>query len=169
MGYEGTGDGAGGGWNTSTIIQNNQTGQSLLYGAVGGIPCPRLSKWRVTGGFGGGGGSSCQFAGGGGGGFNGGNVNKPYDAGDGGTSYVAFNQSFLQSFSNPNMLSLSEQEEIPANGFAMIIPQIDNCCNDGQFSCLITGEFQNITNKYCICGHEKFIPDSCVCMYLLTF
>ncbi|XP_046919194.1 anaplastic lymphoma kinase [Dermatophagoides farinae] len=162
LGYEGTGDGAGGGWNTSTIIQNNQTGQSLLYGAVGGIPCPRLSKWRVTGGFGGGGGSSCQFAGGGGGGFNGGNVNKPYDAGDGGTSYVAFNQSFLQSFSNPNMLSLSEQEEIPANGFAMIIPQIDNCCNDGQFSCLITGEFQNITNKYCICGHEKFIPDSCV-------
>lgn len=137
-----------------------------MNGAVGGIPCPRLSKWQVTGGFGGGG-SGCQ-SGGGGGGFQGGNVNRPYNAGDGGTSYVAFNQSFLQSFSNPNMLSLLEQEEIIADGFAMIIPQIDDCCNDGQFSCLITGELQNNTNKYCICGIEKFLPNSCVCKYLFS-
>ena len=90
-----------------------------------------------------------------------------FDAGDGGTSYVTFNQSFLQSFSNPNMLSLSEQEEMIANGFVMVIPQIDDCCNDGQFACLITGEFQNYsTDKYCICGLEKFLPNSCICMYL---
>ncbi|OTF75307.1 hypothetical protein BLA29_000968 [Euroglyphus maynei] len=80
-GYEGIGDGSGGGWNSSEIAQNNQTGQSLLNGAVGGIPCTRLSKWQVTGGFGGGG-SGCQ-SGGGGGGFQGGNVNRPYNAGDG--------------------------------------------------------------------------------------
>ncbi|KAH9422121.1 hypothetical protein DERP_002415 [Dermatophagoides pteronyssinus] len=160
-GFQGIGDRSGGGWNSSPIIQNNQTGQSLLDGAIGGLVCPQLSEWNVTGGFGGGGGG-CQ-SGGGGGGYQGGNVRKPFDAGDGGTSYVTFNQSFLQSFSNPNMLSLSEQEEMIANGFVMVIPQIDDCCNDGQFACLITGEFQNYsTDKYCICGLEKFLPNSCI-------
>jgi anaplastic lymphoma kinase len=46
----------------------NQSGHSLLEGAIGGLSCPRAIAigWNTPGGFGGGGGS-CTGGGGGGG------------------------------------------------------------------------------------------------------
>lgn len=64
FGFEGIGNGAGGGWNSSHLNNSKQTGESLLTGAQGGIPCSRLAKWQVNGGFGGGG-SACHSGGGG--------------------------------------------------------------------------------------------------------
>ena len=46
LGSAGNGDGAGGGWRKESTA-NNQTGQSLLSGAHGGLPCRRLAKWLV--------------------------------------------------------------------------------------------------------------------------
>lgn len=43
VGTAGNGDGSGGGWRKETT--GNQTGQSLLSGAHGGLPCKRLAKW----------------------------------------------------------------------------------------------------------------------------
>lgn len=98
-----------------------------------------------------------------GGGFHGGNLNKPSEAGDGGTSYVDLSQSSLQMFSDSNLISV-EPDHVPENGLVVIIPQIDNCCNDNKFPCLITGETINGTlMKYCVCGNDKFIMDSCIC------
>lgn len=45
VGTAGNGDGSGGGWRKETT--GNQTGQSLLSGAHGGLPCKRLAKWQV--------------------------------------------------------------------------------------------------------------------------
>lgn len=46
LGSAGNGDGAGGGWRKEST-GSNQTGQSLLSGAHGGLPCKRLAKWLV--------------------------------------------------------------------------------------------------------------------------
>lgn len=178
LGVEGTGTGSGGGWNSShvTLSRKVQNGQSMIIGAEGGKPCKRFIQLNVTGGFGGGGGS-CQF-GGGGGGFQGGNTNKPYNAGNGGTSYVAFSESFLQSFSNPE--GQPDINQPPKNGFVSIIYQIEHCCNGDHFSCLLLGDrpqassFSMINHsdhsaismeKFCICNdyEPRFQPNFCIC------
>uniref|UniRef100_A0A834V9Y3 receptor protein-tyrosine kinase n=1 Tax=Sarcoptes scabiei TaxID=52283 RepID=A0A834V9Y3_SARSC len=177
LGVEGTGTGSGGGWNSShvTLSRKVQNGQSMIIGAEGGKPCKRFIQLNVTGGFGGGGGS-CQF-GGGGGGFQGGNTNKPYNAGNGGTSYVAFSESFLQSFSNPE--GQPDINQPPKNGFVSIIYQIEHCCNGDHFSCLLLGDrpqassFSMINHsdhsaismeKFCICNdyEPRFQPNFCI-------
>ncbi|KAI2801425.1 hypothetical protein BLOT_010976 [Blomia tropicalis] len=167
VGSAGSGDGSGGGWNHSrTAIHSNhhrdqnQTGKSLLLGGEGGQPCKRLFKWHTNGGFGGGGGG-CQ-TGGGGGGFHGGNANKVSEAGDGGTSFVDFEHSNLQLFSE--FEDLKDLDRGPKeDGLVLVIPQLDNCCNDGRNPCLLVGETLNGTQmRQCICGPDNFMHDNCV-------
>ena len=59
--------GAGGGWHLD-FVQYNHSGQALLEGALGGMPCKGAQHygWEISGGFGGGGGG-CTSGGGGGG------------------------------------------------------------------------------------------------------
>lgn len=98
-----------------------------------------------------------------GGGYHGGNTNRPSEAGDGGTSFADFGQSSLQLFSDSSLISV-DVDHVPESGLVVIIPQIDHCCNDHKFPCLLTGESPNGTEvRYCICGNDKFILDVCVC------
>ena len=149
-----------------------QTIGSMVNGCTYGDNSPIFDaicslRRKTNGGFGGGGGG-CS-TGGGGGGFHGGNTNKISEAGNGGTSYVDFRQSFLQLFNDfEDGDDLSEidhhGDSHKQEGLVVIIPQVDNCCNDGKFSCLITGETQNGSLlRQCICGHDKFMSDMCIC------
>lgn len=124
-----------------------------------------MSHRQTNGGFGGAG-AGCTN-GGGGGGFHGGNANKYSKGGDGGTSFVDFEKSFLQSYSDinkePNIFDNPTQD-----GEVIVVPQVEGCCNQNRLPCLISGEASNGTTlKHCICGVDKFMPHECTCEYCL--
>lgn len=87
------------------------------------------------------------------------------EAGDGGTSFVDFEHSNLQLFSE--FEDLKDLDRGPKeDGLVLVIPQLDNCCNDGRNPCLLVGETLNGTQmRQCICGPDNFMHDNCVCMF----
>lgn len=121
-----------------------------------------------------------------GGGYHGGNINRPSEPGDGGTSFADFNRSFLQlygdqtpsedtlhspmAWTNASSIRYRQHPDVTVHevrdGEVRIIFQQNKCCNNGYYSCLITGQSVNDAEpslmKHCICGIDDFMQNVCV-------
>ena len=47
-GTEGSVNGSGGGWNYSSLVKNEQSGNSYIAGAYGGLTCKNYAKWYAN-------------------------------------------------------------------------------------------------------------------------
>jgi len=94
-----------------------------------------------------------------GGGYQGGDSFEKGFGGQGGTSYVNRDLARLKLFSENSKRIFKDRKK---NGEVVIIPQIENCCNDGLYPCVIVGQSSTEElNIQCICSHDRFEPESC--------
>jgi hypothetical protein len=101
-----------------------------------------------------------------GGGYKGGDSYEKGYGGQGGTSFVNSNLAHLQLFSDNSKRLFNDSE---SNGEVVIVPQIENCCNDGLYPCVIIGQsLSEELNIQCICSHNTFEPQKCSSQFSLT-
>lgn len=145
----------GGGWSGLSTLPSQ--GHSLVEDALGGLSCSAKPNVLANGGFGGGGGGGCSF-GGGGGGYVGGESSDvrgvSTGGGLGGTSYVNKNLGSLRLFRK-----LTDEDDNFDDGLVVAFYQIDKCCNNGEYPCVVLGEKMNKQNeteliKTCLCPYE---------------
>ncbi|XP_074600009.1 leukocyte tyrosine kinase receptor-like isoform X2 [Brevipalpus obovatus] len=163
----GQGKSGGGGWTERQPEHSVTQGSPLRLAAYGGSGCNENSK--IYGGFGGGGGGGCRF-GGGGGGYVGGTsgdaqpeatislVESDLNGKRGAISYVNTNLATMR-FLGANVSGASTDSR---NGVVAIFPQIDDCCDDRRYPCVVVGQHgeSGPLITMCICDSE-IAPDSC--------